>query len=772
MMVSQPCGTVRFWGSYTAYLALLLGLTGAVYVQVWTGKAVIYPHDNCLELHLAQGCREDGAPGREAIQNRKFSDESSVFVPELYWHLNGRHSSWLSLWNPAVELGRPVFQLSGIGEGWLVTRLVSLFSDNAFSVYSYLAVLAIVLTGILSFLFLKDLRLGPPACFTGSAFLAPGVLMNYWATFALFNWGICWTVASLLSISRIFNRPGLGWGAALSFSTYSLLLSAYPQTAIYAAYLLALFLGVRLVTGYRNGERLSRPVLIITLSGLLGVVAASPAYIDIYLMSLDSPRLAADPAFFLQVLPRLQSLDDYFVLLGGLTDAYVYGNPIRSSYPFVFNGLSLSPVYAVLVTAGLLGWDDRRTRPWLIFAGLCLLATLWSSVYVFMVKYLGFSISRAIPAGAAFIPFAVIAAYVVDRVQGAGRQCAPRPLTTPEMILAGGLPLFLVGNQMRVSDSAFELEYVAWGLLLVGATVLFLRRGSASLLVVLVIGSAWLYSAPLVLKRPQHRIALESPLTNTIKENLASGQRLAWVGERVIPANQEIMLGIASIHSYNSLSSRFFQDWAANFNARAREVYGRQFSEITEIADSSRAMICQANIGLLISRQALDLNFVNRLDTPGELFLYQTDCDRSDGLLAAYRLAPHAYAGETALPLSRLLPKDAGMSRIGQTVDSHYDDLIELTLDNPDAERLVLVRQQYHAAWKAYAGGRELRTLRVDGIYLGVVIPPGVVAVKLVFRPYVWWAWIPQVFYLLVFLGMLFSPAFGGSQALRRKRLA
>jgi uncharacterized membrane protein YfhO len=119
-----------------------------------------------------------------------------------------------------------------------------------------------------------------------------------------------------------------------------------------------------------------------------------------------------------------------------------------------------------------------------------------------------------------------------------------------------------------------------------------------------------------------------------------------------------------------------------------------------------------------------------------------------------------------------MLPKDAGMSRIGHTVDSHYDDLIELTLDNPGDERLVLVRQQYHAAWKAYAGGRELRTLRVDGIYLGVVIPPGVVAVKLVFRPYVWWAWIPQVFYLLVFLGMLFSAALRGSQALRRKRLA
>ena len=772
MTVSQPRDTFSFWGSYTAYLALLVGLIGAVYVQVWTGKAVIYPHDNCLELHLAQGCMEDGAHGSEAVQNRKFSDQSSVFIPELYWHLNARHSSWLALWNPAVELGRPVFQLSGIGEAWLVTRLVSLFSDNAFAVYSYLAVLASLLTGIFSFLFLRDLRLEPLACFTGSAFLALGVLMNYWATFALFNWGLCWTVASLLSISRILNRPGLGWGAALSFSTYSLLLSGYPQTVVYAAYLLALFVVARLVTGYRNGQRLSRPVLTITLSGLLGVVAASPAYIDIYLMSLDSPRLAADPAFFLQVLPRLQSLDDYFVFLGGLMDAYVYGNPIRSSYPFVFNGLSLTPVYAVLVTIGLLGWDDRRTRPWLIFAALCLLATLWSSVYVFMVKYLGFSISRAIPAGAAFIPFAVITAYVVDRVQGAGKRGAPRPLTRPEMILAAGLPVFLVGNQIRVSDAAFELEYVVCGLVLVSATVLFLKRGSASLLVVLLIGSAWLYSAPLVLKRPQHRIALESPLTNTIKENLANGQRLAWVGERVIPANQEIMLGIASIHSYNSLSSKFFQDWAANFSTRARDVYGRQFSEIAEISDASRAMICQANIGLLISRQAIDLDFVDRLDTPGDLFLYRPVCDSSDGIISAYRLAANTYTGETALAVSRMLPTDAEMPRTGHTVRKYYDDLIELTLDDPGAERLVLLRQQYHAAWKAYAEGRELRTLRLDGIYLGVFIPPGVVDVKLVFRPYVWWAWIPEVFYLLVFLGMLLSAARKGSHALRRRRLA
>jgi hypothetical protein len=52
---------------------------------------VIFAHSNDYEvLGINRTVADD------YLFNRKFSDQSSVYIPEINQHLNGKHHSWLS----------------------------------------------------------------------------------------------------------------------------------------------------------------------------------------------------------------------------------------------------------------------------------------------------------------------------------------------------------------------------------------------------------------------------------------------------------------------------------------------------------------------------------------------------------------------------------------------------------------------------------------------------------------------------------------------------
>ena len=55
---------------------------------------VLYPHDNALEMGASPE-----TPDRHR-SNRKFSDTSSFYVPELHEHLRGDHTGGLATWAP------------------------------------------------------------------------------------------------------------------------------------------------------------------------------------------------------------------------------------------------------------------------------------------------------------------------------------------------------------------------------------------------------------------------------------------------------------------------------------------------------------------------------------------------------------------------------------------------------------------------------------------------------------------------------------------------
>ena len=96
-------------------------------------RTVVFPHDNSGEI----GADPEPAVGR-LVNNRKFSDQSSQYIPFLLKQLQGNHSRWIATWNPHQQLGHPLPQLGGLGKAYPLTHAASLFVSDPLRLFSLL----------------------------------------------------------------------------------------------------------------------------------------------------------------------------------------------------------------------------------------------------------------------------------------------------------------------------------------------------------------------------------------------------------------------------------------------------------------------------------------------------------------------------------------------------------------------------------------------------------------------------------------------------------
>jgi hypothetical protein len=133
--------------SYRSAFFLLLGVFVLHFSRILFYGEVIFPHDNSLEVGLSE--KRDVTQ----ISNRKFSDESSAFIPELAKNLRSDRKGWLATWNPHVQLGRAAYQVSGLTRAYLITNALSRLTSDPFRLYAALVLFTIGLTGSFLLLF-------------------------------------------------------------------------------------------------------------------------------------------------------------------------------------------------------------------------------------------------------------------------------------------------------------------------------------------------------------------------------------------------------------------------------------------------------------------------------------------------------------------------------------------------------------------------------------------------------------------------------------------
>jgi hypothetical protein len=719
-----------------ALLILLLALAAFLGAAVAPGQA-IFPHANDREL---------GAPptvdaGRPS--SRKHSDASSQFVPELHHQLTGDRSGWISVWNPHVELGRPTAHMSAISPAFWPTRLLSWLSGDAFRVYTWLSMLAIASTCLFAMLLLRAEGLAAPAALAGALTIGLGVFASYWATFALFVFGLAWTLAWLwLNRLWLARRDPLAL-LGVVVAVQALLLSAYPQQIVWHVGFVVLYT-LHAASAGEGGLRARLPALAwIAIAAVLGVLAAAPVYVDLALDAARSARLDAPVEFFQQVLPRVDGLADALAQMSQLYDASLYGDAFDPRRTPAFDGLSLTPLVVFGIAAACAERYWRRDWPLELFVGVALVATYSSAAYGLGVESGVLGLSRFVPLAGALVPIAILAARGFDALL---RDPSPRPRLAVGFL--AGTALLLCASEAFGSAPLIGSGVVA-AASFAAAAAIFALRPSGRLLVAIALASVFVYARPLLLVRPIDEIRTDSALVQALHRATSDGSRFAWVDRFVIPSNQETLLGLRSVHTYNSLSSRAYQRWTRRVSARGAISQGRSFQVIDGTARLSPRELRQADVGVLVAPVRLDAALARPVARSGPLWIHRSVVPPVEG--------GQAETWSRALEGGAVLSDEEFDSAREVEFLEASDDHVRIRVASSDATTLVWVGWQFHPRWIARGGGRHLETLIVDDLFQGVLVPAGVEEVELRFEPWVRWAWVPQACLLVAASACFFA---------------
>jgi hypothetical protein len=714
-------------------LLLIVGVFVLQFSHILFCGEVIFPHENAVEVGLPVEKTES------RIVNRSFSDESSVFIPELANNLRSDRKAWLATWNPSVQLGRASFH-GILSRAFVLTNLLSVFSSNPFILYTSLALLTVILMAAFFLLFLRSLELNMVACVCAALGLAFTTSVSYWLGFVMFSSGICWLVCLLWLVTEFTRSPSWHVALGLVFATYCLLLSSYPQMTILSIYLIGPYVLIRVWRSPGTAREKLRQLLALAGCAAIGLMASLPVLLDLVGTARDSARAGdVNDSFFLAALASVHTLPGIASFLISLLDWSWLGNAIAPSYPMQFNGLSFTPIYGTLIWLSLFLKKRSDVLFWQVFLVLCLAGTLFPSVYLFAVHHLGFGLSRIQLAGGGIIPGFVLSAMTLSAVlRGELRLSLP-------LILWSLVPIFteLVVSLFVWHGKAIDLLAVAITVLLVTALLCSLRWRHAPSLIALAVASTFLYGRALILSQPLKAIHTSSKLIEAVKTCTPYGERFAIAGGGIaaLPPNQEALLGLMSVNSYDSLSSRRYQDLTRHWSVRGTNTYGRNFKFLDATMVVADATFPLTNVSAILSLHPLMTNQLKLSGEVNRIKLYQPVAAPIDLLQTA--------TFDMARPDAIVIDFSTNAPTLQSSHAQTLDDFEKLRVTATPQETVLFLSQQYHPAWKAETHHRSLRTVIVNDFYQGVILPPNTGEVELCFRPFVLWSWLPQLLFAI-----------------------
>ncbi len=727
----------KSWGSLggigygSAFLAYLLFFVALFSPYLLGGKFII-PFRPSIELG-------DTTAPAEGIENVKFGDYMTAFVPEVNHHLTGARSGWLATWDDQNEFGRPSF-VSGFSPAYFPSWILQKFIKDPFRFITVLSLGLIFLTGLFCLLLMKEMGFTPVAGFVAAWSLSTAPIMIYWLAFPMFPATLCWTTGILFAVLRLSRgRDMAAWGI-LSFCTYSALMTAYPMSLLLHAYIILGYFAYRMFSIWKN-DGISPALSFSARCGsavILGVACSLPAYIDLLHAALESARLGADTSFFTAHLPDLSSIKAVIHFLSLRTFPQVFGNPITQAYPFHYNGLSLTPVLLFLIIMALPG-RTCRSHGWWTTAGLFFCLAVIKPLYVFGVNHLGFNLSAVNPLGVLPIPLAIISAFGAEAVV---RRLDPAKLRRRAVIAASVSVVMLLLALGYAFSQGISPNWLSFSLII--AVFVFLVgwafAGNTGFLAASLILAALCCSRPLLLMRGADEIRLSSPLVESIRANLPEGSRYAVVdGLPILHPNFNSMLGLPSIHSYNSISAKRYHELIRSLGGEAN-VYGRYNDKVSP--DFTKAAFWMSNIGLVLAVKPLESDELIPLGQTERVWLHRVKSTMGSYLRISvpYDFSPGGLVLEE--------PRGLNSMEVRKTIDR--GDFLEFDTPGEGASTLVL-SQKYHKDWSSSALVGEswipVEAFSVNGFFQGISIPEGARKVRLSFEPMIRYAWVGHVFF-------------------------
>jgi len=686
------------------------------------------------------------------IESRRFSDYTTSYIPTIDELLRGARSGWLTLWTNQNELGRPIAHLSAFSPTYLPVWLFTWFTDSPQRLITLLSLYFCFFAGLFAVMLCKELHLLPLAGLLTAASMVTLPLLMYWLTFPMVIANFCWSIGVLYALTRLFRKLDLfGW-FVLAFCIFSLLVAARKQAVVSHAYILGGYTLYMLFEHFKSRDKRLTFYIILSIIGAAVVAGllALPMILDLVHMASESARTSPNISFFTVVLPGFKSLSDVirFLVLGNFPG--VYGNPISPAYPLPYNGLSFTPLVLFLVLVGTM-LRFRETWGWWLAIIFFSSLTFIYPFFVFAVEHLGFHLSRSFPLGNSLLPIVVIMAYGADTLV---KRVQERQYSREVILAASGLFFFLlmaVGYGL-MNELVIHWRFVAVAIFMNCLLVSQFDKTRADIIIAVLIIQVATISYPLMLRQNPARIATTSPLVEKVRANLPSGSRFAVAapGLSVLRPNLNASLGLASVHSYNSLSSSYYHQLIKALGGNVQH-YGRRNKAISP--DYNSTMFWMSNISLMLSPKKLTHENLEYLGEESGVHLHKVISRMGKSLqTVSHQNLLIVDEGNVKMEDPRSMEKYIPFASLDQ------GDLIEYEVHSGTSSLLIL-SQKFHRDWHAKVSNSSTwvpaKTTVVNGVFQGVFLPLGTQRVRLEFKPYSRYAWIAHLFwiFLLALLG-------------------
>lgn len=720
----------------------------------WYNGEVVCP----TRLHNLMGNATPAESSR--LENPFFGDFPTGYLPSVVEDFAASSNALLPpSWSDTNELGRPLVKISAFNQTYFPTWVLSIFVNDPFKVLTIIPLTLCWVAGAFFILICRDSGLRPFAAFAGGTLWGTSPLFLFWLTFPMFLASFCWATGTFWAMGRMRDRPDLSSWTLLTFCIYSLIQGGYPQSTLLFGYTIVIY-GIYLIHVSLK-ESLAEAFSFIGKCGgavFVALLLTAPSWLDLIQVASESVRQRAELSFFMEARNGKVTLERLTTILSMLTVPFFYGNPIGPTLALSANGLFINVFTLFFAFIGIFAGQRGR---WAIIAVLFyLLLTFNDALFTFFFYYMGLNLSRASPLGC-IIPFIIyVSACGIDALQ---RQSVRKFFIFAAFFCVS---IFSILGIIHGVISGRALSFINIFIFLSIASLLFISLCSCfhyPLLSIALIITIATSAYPLLMRQIPEEIVVNSPFVSTVRSFLPAGSRYAVVGNMIpeLHPNFNAVVGIPTIHTYNSLSSRWYSEL---IRALGGDVYAYGRLNRTIDPDYDATHFWMSNIGLLLSLRKIHHENVTFVGQEGEVRFYQVR-SRMGEALQVFVSRP----SDKNVELGDLRTLSNRASRKLTT----KGDLREYTVQNGQPSMLVL-SQQYNKNWKAwaYTGAKrqQIETYMVNGFFQAAYIPSGVDIVRFEYLPWSRFSWIGHLFWggLAAWYFLFFCKSLG---AVSRKSL-
>jgi len=716
--------------SYRTALVIFLLVQLVYFSPIFFRGWIINPHDGDLNTALANTCN---------LIRRNYLDESIQFIPSIHHQIYSDSKSWLPSWIPNVELGRPFTDAWASKEFLLSNILIRLGSDPK-QVFTWFVVFNYILGGIFIFVFLQDLELHPLAVLVVSllySFSPFNIKNQVWPMFLGTG---TWFFGLLWAVRKFIQQPNWQRGALLSFITYCALFIVRKVNLIYMFYILGFYVLFLVFNKISDKKERIRILFYLGLVVLSGAVAYTPSLLDLQENIQNSLRVEeVNNEWLIEYLPVATSLESSSLMVHTFFDGYWFGQihfNIKDIDFLKFRSYSVVPPIGFLLLFAFRRKVLRRAYGWLTLFAFSTIATYSTPLFLFLAHHLGLGLSRSNPFLWGTYAAWVIAAYALDNLLQENRKITWIEVFLLVVVIANGIFVYLNYSEQ------LSMNYVYFSALITFGMLIFVRFRWPAILLFLTFTSIYVYSYRMMLWDNPACYDLNSPIAQQIKLHTNNDERFAWVGKAPIRANQEILYGLKSIHTFNSISSRAYNEMVYDISGLQLDSLGRRFLKFKNANKFRTPVFRLTNIGLIVSSK-LPPKVYKVIDRFQGFYFFRPQYEPIPYLQLNNFQIVDSEATIT-VPSKEILPQPV-------VVLEKKDDYLRLKLNKRKVDSLLFISQQYHSKWFAKNGtGEKLPTVRVNGLYQGVLIPPSTGQVVLQYRSWAYYSFIPQTIYLLL----------------------